>query len=299
MMAPMDEVPEISVILPARNAAETVGEQLDALSRQSYEGPWEVVVVDDRSSDATATVAERHRDRLPCLRVVSTAENRNAAHARNVGVSAARGRWLLFCDADDVVGEGWLPAMAAALREAPFVAARMDVTRMNETWQHGRRRDRQTRGPQMWMVNDRAFLPHVGAGTVGMTRDLYEEIGPFDEGLDHCHGPGPEYCFRLQLAGYDIHLVRDAVVHLRLRGDLRAIYRQSRDWAEWTVELERRFAPLGMPRSGWARGLAAWGLVIPRLFTVRNRSDLVSWVRILAWRVGRVRGSIRFRYLAL
>lgn len=290
---------DVSIIVPAMNAEETIGDQLEALAGQSFDGDWEVVVVDDLSTDRTAEVAAGHAGRLPNLRIVRTAENRNAAHARNVGVAAARGRLLLFCDADDVVGDGWLAAMVDALRRAPFVAARMEVAHLNPRWMYEHRADRQTRALQMWEVNRRPYLPHAGAGTVGLRRELYDEIGPFDDRFDHCHGPGPEFCFRAQLAGYPLELVPDAVVHLRLRDNLGSIYRQSRNWAEWSVALERAFVPHGMPRSRWLRGLAAWGLVVPRLLTVRSRADLVAWVRVLAWRVGRVRGSIRFRYLAL
>jgi glycosyltransferase involved in cell wall biosynthesis len=298
-MSSFEEGPEISVIIPARNAASTLGAQLDALSNQEYEGAWEVVVVDDCSTDATEQVALSYRDRLPALRVVHTVENRNAAVARNVGVAAASGRHLLFCDADDIVGDGYLSAMAEALREEAFVAACMDVARLNPPWVYGRRGNRQVHSLHTWEVNRRPYLEHAGAGTVGLRRELYDELGLFDESLEHCHGPGPEYCFRAQLAGYGIHLVPDAVVHLRLRPTLRTIYRQSRDWAEWSVALEKKFISSGMPPSGWLRGLAGWALVLPRLLGVRDRADLVWWVRYLAWRVGRVRGSIRFRMAAL
>jgi glycosyltransferase involved in cell wall biosynthesis len=290
--------PEVSVIVPARNAAATLGDQLEALARQNHQYAWEVVVVDDCSTDDTGAVARSYSDRLP-VRVIRTIENRNAATARNVGVAAARGSYLLFCDADDVVGEGWLSAMVGALREADFVAARMDVDRLNPAWLHGRRGERQVVELQMWEVNGRPYLPHAGAGTVGITRDLYEDLGPFEEGLDQCEGPGPAYCFKAQLAGHRIDLVPDAVVHLRLRPSLPTIYRQSRDWAEWSVALEKMFRPHGMPRSGWFLGVVGWCMLLPRLVRIRSRSELVWWVRRLAWRVGRVRGSIRFRTVAL
>jgi glycosyltransferase involved in cell wall biosynthesis len=61
----------ISVIVPARDAAATIGGQLAALAAQRYEGSWEVIVADNGSADATATVADRWIGRIPGLRVVT------------------------------------------------------------------------------------------------------------------------------------------------------------------------------------------------------------------------------------
>ena len=60
----------VSVVMPTRNVAETVGGQLAALAAQTYTGDWELVVADNGSTDDTAPVLHRWADRIPHLRVV-------------------------------------------------------------------------------------------------------------------------------------------------------------------------------------------------------------------------------------
>jgi glycosyltransferase involved in cell wall biosynthesis len=105
-------VTEISVIIPARNAAEGIGRTVEAAVAQSLEAEHEVIVVDDGSSDGTAEIAERAG-----ARVLRNHEPLGPADARNAGVAAARGRLLAFTDSDCVPQQGWLAAGAAALED--------------------------------------------------------------------------------------------------------------------------------------------------------------------------------------
>src|SRR5688500_9296124 len=97
-----------SVVVPVRDGAATIGEQLAALAQQDFPGSWEVVVADNGSRDGTADVVRSFRDRLPGLRLVDASARPGASHARNAGAAAATGEVLAFCDADDVVDPGWL-----------------------------------------------------------------------------------------------------------------------------------------------------------------------------------------------
>ncbi len=110
--------PFVSVVIPARDAEATIGEQLAALAEQRYNGDWEVVVADNGSTDATAATVERWRQRLPALRVLPVGAAKGINTARNAGALAARGEHLLYCDADDVVRPGWIAGLARAPRRA-------------------------------------------------------------------------------------------------------------------------------------------------------------------------------------
>src|SRR5207244_3518041 len=90
----------ISVIVPVYNAMPMLAEQLEALSKQTYRGPWELIIADNGSSDGSREIAEAWRSRIPSLRVVDASARRGPATARNVGVEAATGGLLAFCDAD-------------------------------------------------------------------------------------------------------------------------------------------------------------------------------------------------------
>ncbi len=104
----------VSVVIALRNKGPWIGAQLEALAAQRYAGPWEVVVVDNGSTDDGPQVARAMAEPLPELRVVDASDRRGTSHARNVGAHAARGDLLLYCDGDDVVAPGWIEAMVEA-----------------------------------------------------------------------------------------------------------------------------------------------------------------------------------------
>ena len=102
-----------SVVIPARDAARTLGRVLDSLAAQEP-APLEVIVVDDGSTDATASVAEERG-----ARVLSTGGGLFAGGARNVGWDEADGDAVVFLDADVVPAPGWGAGVARALAEFP------------------------------------------------------------------------------------------------------------------------------------------------------------------------------------
>jgi glycosyltransferase involved in cell wall biosynthesis len=104
---------KVSVVIPARNAAPTLGGVLEALSRQDPP-PDEVIVVDDASSDDTAAVAERLG-----AKVVRLESSRSAGGARNRGWEEATGDVVVFLDADAVPAEQWAAGVRRAAAEFP------------------------------------------------------------------------------------------------------------------------------------------------------------------------------------
>ncbi len=112
--------PEISVIVPARDSAATIGRTLGALARQEVDRPFEVIVaLDGRSAD---TVAAIERSALRPKVVPSPANGPGGpGAARNRGVEAARGRVLAFTDADCVPTPNWLLEGSRALEQADLV----------------------------------------------------------------------------------------------------------------------------------------------------------------------------------
>jgi GT2 family glycosyltransferase len=116
-------VPDVSVIVPARDAEATIETTLAAIRRQTFEGEVEVIVVDDGSVDATGAVA-----RNAGARVERQDTPRGAAAARNRGARAAGARVLAFTDADCEPAPGWLAAGVAALHQAELVQGAVKPT---------------------------------------------------------------------------------------------------------------------------------------------------------------------------
>lgn len=287
------KVPTVSIVVPCRNCTDLLGRQLAALAGQRWSGTWEVVVADNGSTDGLPSVAERFRNRFPELRVVDASAKQGAAYARNVGVKAATGDVVLFCDADDEVGEGWLAAMAVALREHDFVAARIDRERLNPSWV------KRSRSFDGLLDSDPPFLPYSFSAALGVRRSKHLAVGGFDETFTvSCEDR--DYCYRLQLAGTRLHLVSDAVIHYRLRDTFRGIYRNARTYARGNVLLYSRYRKHGLRQPSKLRSVGSWMLLLPALVpALRSREHFAQWCYRLGWLVGRLQGSLRYRVLAL
>lgn len=112
--------PTISVIMPAYNAASFIESAIRSVMRQTYQN-WELLVLDDRSTDETASIAEKLASQDSRIRVIRREENSGgAAKVRNQGITLARGEYIAFLDSDDE----WLPEklerQLAAMGSADF-----------------------------------------------------------------------------------------------------------------------------------------------------------------------------------
>jgi len=110
-------VPAISIVTAAYNAESTLAETVASVIAQ-MDRDWELVIVDDGSTDATAEIAARLAAADPRVRVVSQA-NAGTAAARNTGVLASRAEWLCMLDADDLLLPEFLARLAAFRRAHP------------------------------------------------------------------------------------------------------------------------------------------------------------------------------------
>ncbi|HWW87827.1 MAG TPA: glycosyltransferase [Vicinamibacterales bacterium] len=111
----------VSIVIPAFNAAGTIADALESVTSQSFPH-WEAIVVDDGSTDETAVVARRLAARDPRIKVTRQ-ENGGESAARNTGISLARGEWLLFLDADDWIAPRHLERLTAELLSHPELDA--------------------------------------------------------------------------------------------------------------------------------------------------------------------------------
>ncbi len=93
-----------SIIMPAFNSAGFVGRAIESVLAQTYED-WELLVVDDCSSDNTPAVIGEYAKREPRIRVTTLDSNQGAAKARNLAIRASSGRFIAFLDSDDI----WMP----------------------------------------------------------------------------------------------------------------------------------------------------------------------------------------------
>jgi glycosyltransferase involved in cell wall biosynthesis len=182
----LDAAPTFSVIVPAYNAADTVAEAIGSVLNQTVED-FEVIVVDDGSTDSTSAEIERFADdpRVRHLRQ----RNAGLSATRNRALEAARGRYASFLDADDLLLPQYLETMGETLgRESAAGFADCDFWILDDdtgdvsTWTLGLRQLPADPDELMRTLLSRNVL-HYGA-TVRM--DVLREVGCFNARLRAC-----------------------------------------------------------------------------------------------------------------
>ena len=93
--------PTVSIIMPAYNAAQTIGESIQSVLAQFYTD-WELLIIDDCSTDDTAQVVTDYIRRYPKIRLLQQPANAGVSAARNRGIDHSRGQYLAFLDSDDL-----------------------------------------------------------------------------------------------------------------------------------------------------------------------------------------------------
>lgn len=279
-----------SVIIPCYNCAEYLSAELDSLTKQDFTGDWEVIVVDNGSSDQPLRVVEQYRKYLPALQFIEATEKQGPSYARNRGCDAAKGDILLFCDGDDEVVPGWLTAMHHAMLEHDFVTGPVEYQKLNPKI-GGNKKIRTTL--RVW--KDLPFLPHALGGNMGIRRKLHEAVGGFDETLKAAEDI--DYSWRVQLSGIELHFVPDAIVHYRLRDSLSGNFTQFVHNGEFTVKLYKKFLPYGIEKKTWKDGLRSWKALLRQSRMVFRKNKRAIWIRHFGHAIGRLKGSIKYRVL--
>lgn len=194
--------PLSSVVIAAYNCAATIGEALDSVLVQTFQD-FEVIVVDDGSTDETSAEVKRYLgDPRVCL---VRQHNQGPAAARNTGIRRSRGAYVSLLDSDDMWLSHYLEAMIDALDKHP--AAGFAFTR---AWVLERAANRIKRRPWPWSVPvvDRAeqllrgLIEHNFIwNSVTVRREVLADVGAYDPALPGCEDY--ELWLRLAAEGYD------------------------------------------------------------------------------------------------
>lgn len=200
--------PRISVIVPAKDAEETLPACLRALAQQTLSpGEYEVIVVDDGSSDRTAEVAERQQ--VHCVRQ----SNRGPAAARNAGAAVAEGALLVFTDADCEAAPDFLERLTGVF-EDQGIAGAMGAYRSRQREKVARFVQQEFEHKQARMArNERIDTVHTYAAAY--RRSVFCDNGGFDERYPIPSNEDQEFSYRLASRGQRMVFVPLGVVSHR------------------------------------------------------------------------------------
>lgn len=234
-------VPSVSVVVPVYNEAHVLSECLEALLRQTYpQERYEVVVVDNGSTDGTRSVIESYP-----VRSLVEDEIQSSYAARNAGIRAARGEILAFTDADCRPALDWLGAAVENFRdpEVGGVAGRI-VGGPPQSKVEAELKRRSWQAETATLQHD--FLPYAQTANAFYRRTVFEAVGDFEE--TWISGGDADLAWRMQLET-SMRLAHEpaAVVEHRHRSDLAAVFRQSIKWGLGSAQLERRYGRQAVP----------------------------------------------------
>jgi len=302
---------KVSVVIPTHNDEATIAETLESVFAQRVDGGFEVIVVNDGSTDGTRAVLEKFGGRI---RVIDQ-ENAGVAAARNAGISAAAGEYIALLDADDTWTEDMLAKTVPVLDKNPAsVAVFSDgmefdgAGRIIKANYVGPGRDH---SPTLDEMLGGVPWP-ILVGSIVIRRETLVAIGGFHPEFNAGHWGGEDTFIHLMLRERgEFTYVPEVLVRHRLR-DFRAHYANRArnrlfqiDSAEVFSDFERRFgghavlARLACERFGVrGRKIAEWAID-------RNANELAS-VGLMAMHEGNpgfarrcYRASIRLRPLRL
>ncbi|MBX9148682.1 glycosyltransferase [Rhodococcus qingshengii] len=286
----------VSVVIPAFNAMDHIDEQLTALSEQDYEGAFEVLVADNGSSDGLGThIANHVLSQSLTLRLIDASSARGGGYARNVGVSAARGDFIAFCDADDRVHPSWLTALTHAAANAHAVGGVVETMSINSAEVASWRTFTNTQ------FGSDDFLPYGITCTFGIWRSAFDQVDGFD--LRYVNsGEDIDLSWRLQLAGMKLAHAPEAVVAYRLRSTYRETWNQTRAYGMASAQLYSHFRESGHRRTPMRTlgttllALLLFNPLVPSRFSPIPRG---RWFVHAGNLVGKLQGSLKYRVLYL
>ncbi len=224
------EWPKVSVVVCAYNAASTISACLDSLSALTYP-KVEIIVVNDGSCDATASLARQHTD----VRVIDM-PNRGLSAARNSGLAAATGEIIAYTDADCRVDADWLTYLVQPMLASDVVGAGgPNLTPPDDPWV-SQCVARAPGAPTHVMLDDR-IAEHVPGCNMAFRRDALLAIGGFNP-VYVCAGDDVDICWRFQAHKLRIGFAPSAVVWHHRRPSVLAYWRQQVGYGEGEAWLD-------------------------------------------------------------
>ncbi len=204
----------VSVIVSAHNEEDFIGDCLDSLLSQDYED-FEIVVVEDGSTDRTREVVEAYLERSEKVRMLSSECKTSAGIARNRGVAESRGRIVAFTDADCVTPRNWVRQIVDLISKEDVVAVGgPDITHPKDS----------LFSKAISLGIERGTRETLRGGNSAYLRTFFVEFGGFDESVKY--DEDLDFQKRMRKSGFQLLFSPDLYVYHRRRSTAREYFFQ-------------------------------------------------------------------------
>ncbi|HEV3410488.1 MAG TPA: glycosyltransferase, partial [Chthoniobacterales bacterium] len=221
---PLPGTPKVSVIVCSYNGARTLEACLTSLGQLDY-SDYEIILVDDGSTDNTAEIAAR----FPDVRYIRQ-RNQGLSHARNTGAAAATGEVFAYTDSDCMADRDWLYYMIGTLLSGDYAGVGgPNIPPPAKDWVQACVAAAPG-GPSHVLLTD-TVAEHIPGCNMAWYRWVFEQVGGFDTDFWKA-GDDVDFCWRVQQAGHEIAFSPAAVVWHHRRFTLGAFQRQQEGYGE-------------------------------------------------------------------
>ena len=213
--------PKVSVVVPAYNAEKTIQKCLDSLLRIDYPF-YEIVVVDDGSTDGTWDILRKYsaaNSNVKCIRQ----KNKGPAAARNRGVRKSIGEVIFFTDSDCIVPRDWVTRLLRYFGDESIGAAggSLKPATVNSIFEQFDQKRREN-----LYGNIKRFIDALPTCNLAVRRNVFEEVGGFDESFKCASAEDYDLCYRMRDRGYKIFYDPEvSVLHYHSQ-DIRSLLRR-------------------------------------------------------------------------
>ncbi len=236
--------PKVSVVICSYNGSRTIRFCLDGVFKLRYPD-YEVIVVDDGSTDALPSIAAQYPVRL------IRCENQGLSHARNLGLHAATGKVIAYLDDDACPEPDWLNFIVDKLQHGGFVGVGGPNIAPVDDGDTATAVAHSPGGPIHVLLGD-TIAEHIPGCNMAFITEALRLIGGFDRQF-RIAGDDVDICWRLQARGWRLGFAPAAVVWHKRRNSLRAYWRQQLNYGKAEALLERKW-----PEKYNAFGHIAW-----------------------------------------
>lgn len=198
---------DASIIIPVFNGEKTIKECLESLLNQQGKKNYEIIVVDDGSTDSTSEIAKKFSGKIKYI----FQKNVGPAKARNNGAKNARGEMLVFIDSDCIAEKNWLEEMLKPFSDSEVKGVQGSYkTKQRDIIARFAQIEIEERYKKM---SKKSSIDFIGSYSAAYRKEIFDKAGGFDERFPVASGEDPELSYKLAKSGNKLVFNPNAIVY--------------------------------------------------------------------------------------